>query len=92
MAGAGEDGLKSGEDRPGKPAVGGHSIPQGPETKRLRADSIGADPTNRPTWPTEEYAFQACSFNHSDISPCKWNQQFSAGGDPRKTNCDATVT
>jgi len=21
--------------------------------------------------------FQACSFNHSDISPFKWNQQFS---------------
>jgi hypothetical protein len=22
-------------------------------------------------------AFQACSFNHSDISPREWNQQFS---------------
>jgi hypothetical protein len=22
-------------------------------------------------------AFQACSFNHSDISPFKWNQQFT---------------
>ena len=23
------------------------------------------------------HAFQACSFNHSDISPHEWNQQFS---------------
>src|SRR4029453_11721139 len=26
--------------------------------------------------------FQACSFNHSDISPCKWNQQFTGGRGP----------
>ena len=25
------------------------------------------------------HAFQACSFNHSDISPFKWNQQFTGG-------------
>ena len=23
------------------------------------------------------FAFQACSFNHSDISPCLWNQSFT---------------
>jgi hypothetical protein len=27
-------------------------------------------------------AFQACSFNHSDISPFKWNQQFTGGRRP----------
>jgi hypothetical protein len=26
--------------------------------------------------------FQACSFNHSDISPFKWNQQFTGGRRP----------
>jgi hypothetical protein len=37
--------------------------------------------------------FQACSFNHSDISRCKWNQQFSGGAaSPAKANCDVTVT
>ena len=35
------------------------------------------------------HAFQACSFNHSDISPCKWNQQFSGGRRSRQTQ---TVT
>ena len=33
--------------------------------------------------------FQACSFNHSDISPFKWNQQFSGGRRSRQTQ---TVT
>ena len=28
------------------------------------------------------FAFQACSFNHSDISPFKWNQQFTGGRGP----------
>ncbi len=28
------------------------------------------------------HAFQACSFNHSDISPFKWNQQFTGGRRP----------
>ena len=26
------------------------------------------------------HAFQACSFNHSDISPREWNQQFNVIG------------
>ena len=39
------------------------------------------------------FAFQACSFNHSDISPCKWNQQFTGrAGIRAKPNCDVTVT
>ena len=28
------------------------------------------------------HAFQACSFNHSDISPFRWNQQFTGGWGP----------
>jgi hypothetical protein len=36
-----------------------------------------------------QIAFQACSFNHSDISPFKWNQQFTGR---RRSAHNQTVT
>src|SRR6478752_7691003 len=51
------------------------------EIKRLLAENpwkIGGESgirTHGRVSPT--HAFQACSFNHSDISPLKWNQQFT---------------
>ena len=39
------------------------------------------------------FAFQACSFNHSDISPFEWNQQFTGRRVIRsRSNCDVIVT
>jgi hypothetical protein len=32
--------------------------------------------------PLTNFDFQACSLNHSDISPFKWNQQFTGGRRP----------
>jgi hypothetical protein len=34
------------------------------------------------------HAFQACSFNHSDISPCLENQRFTGERRSPKPNCD----
>src|SRR6476661_7006399 len=52
------------------------------EIKRLLAENpwkIGGESgirTHGRVSPT--HAYQACSFNHSDISPCGWNTQFTA--------------
>ena len=67
--------------RPSPPAIG----PEPPAEPGAAADT----PPPRlltfalDTPPSEhQHAFQACSFNHSDISPCKWNQQFTGGRRP----------
>ena len=52
--------------------------------ERLGAGGWGLGAGKNPT-----HAFQACSFNHSDISPCKWNQQFTGRRRPAQNQ---TVT
>src|SRR5262245_29423325 len=63
-------------------ALAAHSNRQRPSVSEGAGGESGIRTHGRVS-PT--HAFQACSFNHSDISPFKWNQQFTATRHARPT-------